>query len=241
MSNHPQLTLSLDTAPATSFDSFHLDTCNELVHSAVSAFVRAALDDIQLYLWGDAGTGKSHLLMAACDFYHRQGYRVAYLSGDLINQSGSLEGMDSFDLLCIDDLQRLDHAAEVELFHLINRVRAAGNKLLFAADRPIDSLGLALKDLQTRLVWGLVYKLDPLTDDGLANALRQEIENRSLYASDEVISYVLKHFPRRMNLLKQVVDTLDNVSLLEQRRITVPLIKSVFGEAERAELAGRMR
>lgn len=241
MRHHPQLTLSLDTAPATSFDSFHLDKGNELVHSAVSAFVRAELEDVQLYLWGEAGTGKSHLLTAACDLYNKQGYRVAYLPGELVNQSGSLEGMESFDLLCIDDLQRLDHAAEVELFHLINRVRAAGNKLLFAADRSIDSLGLALKDLQTRLAWGLMYKLDPLADDGLKNALRQEIENRSLDASDEVISYVLKRFPRRMSILKQVVDTLDNVSLLEQRKITVPLIKSVFGEAERAELAGRIR
>lgn len=241
MRDHPQLTLSLDTAPATSFDSFHLDQSNQLVHGAVSAFVRSELDDIQLYLWGDTGTGKSHLLTAACDLYNTQGYRVAYLPGELINQSGSLEGMETFDLLCIDDLQRLDHAAEVELFHLVNRVRAVGNKLLFAADRQVDHLGLALKDLQTRLAWGLVYQLAPLTDLGLQNALRQEIENRSLEASDEVISYVLKRFPRRMNILKQVVDTLDDVSLLEQRRITVPLVKSVFGEAERAELAGRLR
>jgi DnaA family protein len=181
------------------------------------------------------------LLTAACDVYNRQGYRVAYLPGEMVNYSGSLQGMEFVDLLCIDDLQRLDHAAEVDLFHLINRCRAAETKLILAADRAIDELGLALKDLQTRLSWGLAFQLHPLGDDGLRKAFRKEIELRSLQASSEVMSYVLRRFPRRMNILKEVVDTLDEVSLSEQRRITVPFIKTIFGDAERAALADRSR
>ncbi len=241
MHDHPQLPLSLDTAPATSFASFHVDEHNRLASDAVQSFVRGELDDVQLYLWGDAGTGKSHLLSAACDAYNRQGYRIAYLPGEVVNNSESLVGMEHVDLLCIDDLQRLDHAAEVDLFHLINRCRAACTQLLVAADRPIDGLGLALPDLVTRLSWGLVFQLRPLSEDGLRQAFRTEIEQRSLKASDEVLGYVMKRFPRRMNILKQVVDKLDEVSLMEQRRITVPFIKSVFGEAERAALADRIR
>jgi len=171
----------------------------------------------------------------------RQGYRIAYLPGELINHAGSLDKMERFDLLCIDDLQRLDHAAEVDLFHLINRCRASGTQLIVTADRKVDELGLSLPDLQTRLAWGLVFHLKPLGEQGLREAFRKEIEWRSLLASEEVLGYVLKRFPRRMNILKQVVDTLDEVSLMEQRRITVPLIKSVFGEAERAALADRVR
>lgn len=241
MREHPQLTLALDTAPATSFDSFHIDDQNALTRDAVRAFVNGELNDVQMYLWGSTGTGKSHLLSAACDTYNRQGYRIAYLPGEMINHSESIVGMESLDLLCIDDLQRLDHAAEIDLFNLINRCRAMGTQLIVAADRSLEELGLALLDLKTRLAWGLVFQLKPLGEDGLRAAFRKEIELRSLEVSDEVLGYVLKRFPRRMSILKQVVDTLDEVSLMEQRKITVPFIKSVFGEAERAALADRIR
>jgi len=241
MHDHPQLTLSLDTAPATSFDSFHVDDQNVITRDAVSSFARGELDDIQLYLWGESGTGKSHLLTAACDIYTRQGYRIAYLPGEMVNYSGSLQGMEYVDLLCIDDLQRLDHAAEVDLFHLINRCRAADTRLILSADRSVEELGIALPDLQTRLAWGLVFQLRPLGEQGLREAFRKEIELRSLQASDEVLGYVLRRFPRRMNILKEMVDTLDKISLLEQRRITIPFIKTVFDEAERAALSERTR
>jgi len=223
---HPQLTLSLDTAPATSFDSFHVDDSNALVLHSLRAFSAGDLDTVQIYLWGETGTGKSHLLSAACQMFSDKGYRIAYLPGEIVNQAGALESMEYCDLLCIDDLQRLDYASEVGLFHCVNRCRETGTRIIFAADRSPDELGLKLKDLQTRLAWGLVFQL---------------IQARSLEASDEVLGYVLRRFPRRMASLKQVVDTLDEVSLSEQRRITIPFIKSVFGEAERAALSERMR
>lgn len=238
---HPQLTLSLDTAPATSFDSFHVDESNVLVRDSVRAFADEVLDDLQMYLWGGTGTGKSHLLSAACQMFSRKGYRVAYLPGEMLNYSGALEGMESCDLLCVDDLQRLDHASEVGLFHCINRCRETGTRIILAADRSPDELGLKLKDLQTRIAWGLVFQVQPLSDEALRSAFKKEIQARSLEASDEVLGYVLRRFPRRMASLKQVVDTLDEVSLSEQRRITIPFVKSVFGEAERAALSERLR
>jgi len=159
----------------------------------------------------------------------------------MVNQRGALEGMEQVDLLCIDDIQRLDRAAEVDLFHCINRCREVDTRLIIAADRAPTELGLMLPDLQTRLAWGLVFQVQPLSDDGLRDAFRREIEARSLEASDEVLGYVLRRYPRRMSILKEVVDTLDDVSLSEQRRITIPFFKSVFGEAERVALSERER
>lgn len=241
MHEHPQLTLALETAPATSFDSFHVDEQNRLAREAVRAFTGGELEDVQLYLWGESGTGKSHLLSAACDAYNQRGFRIAYLPGELINQAGAVVGMEHLDLICVDDLQRLDHAAEIDLFHLINRCREASTHLILAADRAPDELGLALPDLRTRLGWGLVFQLKPLSDQGLHEAFQKEIEHRALQASDEVMSYVLKRFPRRMSILKYVVDKLDEASLLEQRPITVPFVKLVFDEAERMALTTRTR
>jgi len=56
-----------------------------------------------------------------------------------------------------------------------------------------------------------------------------------------VVTYVLRRFPRRMNILKEVVDILDGFSLSEQRRITVPFVKQVFDDADRAVLARKVR
>jgi DnaA family protein len=135
MQHHPQLTLSLDTAPAISFASFHVDEGNLMVRNAVQAFVDGKLDDSQMFVWGDAGAGKSHLLSAACDQLNRHGFRIAYLPGEIVNASGALDGMELCDFLCIDDLQRLDHAAEIDLFHCINRCRDTGARIMLAADR----------------------------------------------------------------------------------------------------------
>lgn len=241
MHSHPQLTLALDTAPAVSFDSFHVDSATALVRDSLRAFVDGKLCEQQIFLWGESGTGKTHLLSAACQALSQKGYRVAYIPGEMVNQPGALDGMEQVELLCFDDLQRLDHASEVDLFHCINRCREAGTRLVMAADRPPDQLGLKLADLQTRLGWGLVSHTLFMEEEGLRQAFRKEIEARSLEASDEVLGYVLRRFPRRMAALKMVVNTLDDVSLSEQRRITIPFIKSVFGEAERAALSERLR
>lgn len=238
---HPQMTLALDTAPATSFSSFHTDADSAVVRDTVQAFAEGRLSDVQLYLWGGTGTGKSHLIAAACQTYSDRGYRVAYVPGDILNYRGSLDGLEHVNLLCVDDLQRIDRASEVDLFHCINRCRELDTRLIFASDRAPVELGLRLKDLQTRLAWGLVLQMRPLSDDALKQAFRQEIENRSLEASDEVLRYVFRRFPRRMSALKQLVDTLDEVSLSEQRRITIPLIKTVFGEAQRMALLEQAR
>ncbi len=241
MHSHPQLTLALDTAPAVSFDSFHVDSSTALVKDSLRAFVNGQLKEQQIFLWGESGTGKTHLLSAACQALAQRGYRVAYIPGEMVNEPGALDGMEQVELLCFDDLQRLDHASEVDLFHCINRCREADTRLILAADRAPDQLGLKLADLQTRLGWGLVCHAQFMEEEGLRDAFRKEIQARSLEASDEVLSYVMRRFPRRMAALKSIVKTLDEVSLSEQRRITIPFVKSIFGEAERAALAGRMR
>lgn len=208
-----------------------------MVRNAVQAFVDGKLDDAQMFIWGEDGAGKSHLLSAACEQLNSHGFRIAYLPGEIVNASGALDGMEMCDFLCIDDLQRLDHAAEIDLFHCINRCRDTGARIMLAADRAPENLGIRLPDLQTRLSWGLVFQLHALGEDGLQNALRQEIEQRSLRASDDVVAYILRRYPRRMSALKRVVDSLDKASLSEQRRITVPFVKRVFDEADRIALS----
>lgn len=228
-----QLTLPLDTAPVTSFATFHTsegldDGSGRLLASrSVETFSRGELDEMQLYLWGEVGAGKSHLLTAACRNVAAAGLRVAYLPGELANQAGALDGLEACGLVCIDDLQRLDHGAEIDLFHCINRCRDTSTRLLFAADRPVERLGLALPDLATRLNWGPVFHIEPLAGVEIVDALRREFDHRSLEASDDVLSWIIKRFPRDMRAMKKLVEQLDQASLSEQRRLTVPFVRQV--------------
>lgn len=227
-----QLTLAIDTAPATSFATFYArgdDASGRALASAsIEALVRGELDEKQIYIWGASGSGKSHLLTAACRVVSESGLRIAYLPGELANQPSALEGLEAFDLVCIDDLQRLDHVAEADLFHCINRCRECATRLLFAADRSIERLGLALADLTTRLAWGPVFHLEPLQGVDVINALRQEFALRSLEASDEVLSWIERRCPRDMRAMKALVDRLDAASLSEQRRLTVPFVRQTL-------------
>lgn len=234
---HPQLTLALGIEPTVTFDTYVPGQHNVVACRAAATLARGHSDDNQLFLSGEYGAGKTHLLTAACQLASGLGYRVAYLPGELANQDGALLGLEQSDLLCIDDLQRLDHGAEESLFHCINRCRQSGTRLLLAADRLPGELGIILPDLQTRLTWGAVFHLQALGDDDLASAVRRQAEARGLTMADDVLGYLLRHSTRDMVTLMRILQQLDEASLARQRRITVPLVREVLGLAESSSLA----
>lgn len=222
---HPQLTLPLGIVPSSSFDSYVSGKANAEACAAVQALCAGVLDEKQLLLWGDKSVGKTHLLSAACQDFASRGYQVAYLSGELANYDDALQGMEAVDLFCLDDLHLLQPAAEVNLFHCINRCRDAQTRLVFASQPSVDAIGFGLADLVTRLSWGPVFQLQTLDDDELSAAFALMLKLRGLDVGADVIEYVVRRFPREMTSLKQLVEQLDQASMSEQRRITIPLIK----------------
>lgn len=152
-----------------------------------------------VYLWGEAGSGKSHLLRA-CE---RAGLHVA------------------------DDVETLDEQRQVELFNRINEARQSGGALLAAGNAPPAQLPLR-EDLKSRLAWGLVYQVKPLGDAERAVFLRAEAERRGMRLADEVIWYLLARVRRDLPSLTAILDELDRVSLERHRPITVPLVREAL-------------
>jgi len=224
---HTQLTLSLGIIPSSSFDSFLAGKANADASATVQALCAGDLDEKQLLLWGETSVGKTHLLSAACQNFADKGYQVAYLTGDLASYEDALQGMETVDLFCLDDLHLLQPLAEEKLFHCINRCRDSQTQMIFASRASIDNIGFDLPDLLTRLAWGPVFQLHPLDDDELSEAFALMLKLRGLEVSDEVIEYVSRRYPREMAALKQLVENLDQASLTEKRRITIPLVKSL--------------
>ncbi len=185
-----------------------------------------------VYLYGEEGVGKSHLLQAACRFCGRSGQPGFYLPLAPAENwhPGMLEGLESMRLVALDDLHAIagDQLREEAVFHLFNRLRDSGTSLLMAAVRRPGDLEWALPDLRSRLAWGLVERLQPLDDEALLDALRKRAEMRGLELPDETARYLLSRFPRRASTLFHLLDRLDRAALAAQRRLTVPFVRTVI-------------
>jgi DnaA family protein len=165
-----------------------------------------------VYLWGERGCGRSHLLQALAAAAGAGPWRAE-------------DPPDGAGLTLVDDVERLGEAAQIRLFSRLNAVRARSDAACVAAGAvPPAQLPLR-EDLRTRLAWGLVYQLQPLADAEKAEALRAHAGARGLTLGGEVIDYLLSHLPRDMRTLAAAVDALDAFALAHKRPLTVPLVR----------------
>ena len=134
--------------------------------------------------------------------------------------------------MAIDDLQRItpDPAWAEAVFHLINRCRNRGCKLLFASQDSPQSINVALPDLASRLLWGPVFHIDPLLDNDLLRFILDQSRQCGLEMPAEVAHYLVKHAPRDIRWLEQLIALLDSETLARRRRVTVPLVKELVAE-----------
>lgn len=227
----PQLPLGMRLRDGATFVNYFPGANHEAVDLLRLALHRD--DEPCLYLWGAEGTGKTHLLQAACHLAAAQGEPVAYLPlGDAAQFAPSLlEGLEHLPLIALDDIDRVGGEAEWEtaLFHLYNRVREQGGRLLAAARVSPASLPLKLADLRSRLGWGMVLHLHEFDDGEKAEALRLQAHQRGMEMPLEVAGFLLRRCRRDMAALFALLDELDHATLAAQRKLTVPFVKTVLG------------
>ncbi len=187
-----------------------------------------------VFLWGEEGSGRSHLLQAACHRFIRESRSAQYLPlAELAAMPPDqvLADLEQQSLLCLDDLDAVatDPAWQEALFHLFNRSRELGHRLVFAARMSPRQLPLTLEDLRTRLEWGLVFHLPALADDDKLELLQWYALRRGLRLEPDVAEYILRRAPRQLNDLLSLLKRLDRESLLHQRRLTIPFVKATLG------------
>jgi DnaA-homolog protein len=184
-----------------------------------------------LWLWGPAGSGRSHLLQAACAAVNGAAYfpleELAALGPDC------LAGTAGLGLVAIDDVERVaaDAAWERGLLFLYREIEAAGGRLLFASASAPRHAGFALPDLASRLAATTVHALQPLDDAGQREALRLRAAVRGLELPEETASYLQRRHPRDMPTLLALLEKLDVEALSAQRRLTIPFIRQALDPA----------
>ncbi len=225
----PQLPLAVQLPVAADFDTFVADRNAEAV-AAVRSLAEGGEVGV-LCLHGPSGSGRTHLLQAAVRRAHQTGRSAMYLDLTSRLDSSLLEGLESLELLALDQADRRagDAGWERALFDLFNRLREQGRGLLVALDRPPAEAGFTLPDLSTRLGWGPVYALQPPREEALAEALQRHARVRGLALSREVIDYLLRRERRDLVTLLALLDRLDRAALAAQRRLTIPFVREILG------------
>jgi DnaA family protein len=223
-----QLPLPFFFTPEHGFDEYYPGGNAE----AVEHLRRAALGDAEplIFLWGEAGVGKTHLLHACCREAHRAGLYVSYLPLRLVRDFGGeiLDGLDDQDLVCLDDLDAVvgDAAWEQALFNLFNRLREVGGRLIVTAATPPDGMAILLPDLKTRLAWGLTLMLRPLADADKLSALSLRARQLGLDVPPAVGRFLLSNYRRDLPGLLALVEQLDSATLAAKRKLTIPFLKT---------------
>lgn len=225
-----QLPLGLSLRDEATFSNFYAGKNAEMVTELKNT--ASGQGERIIYLCGTRGQGCSHLLQASCHEAQQHQLTSAYLplSSLLAISPEVLSGFETFSLVCIDDLHLAAGHPEWEeaLFHFYNRIYDAGGRIVMAANDLPKSINIGLPDLVSRLSWGIVFQLHPLTDEEKLAVLTMRANHRGISLPEEVGKYILTHCPRHMGTLFAALDALDKASLAAQRRLTVPFVKEVL-------------
>ncbi len=179
---------------------------------------------VPTYLWGDGGSGKTHLLEAVAQALREQGAAAGWLDPSLHEPPAFDE---SWAVVLLDDVDRYSAVQQHAAFNWFVNAQTLQRGVLAAGAVPPADLRLR-EDLRTRLGWGHVFHLQVLSEPERRAVLRQAADGRGIFLGDEVMDFMLTRFSRDLGSLMQLLDQLDGYALQTKRAITIPLIKSML-------------
>jgi DnaA family protein len=223
-----QLALDIGLSTRPSLDSFFSGP-NEAALSHLRLWTSGGTRaPVPTYLWGESGSGKTHLLQAVHHALSEQGQAVGWLDAHTWNPP---EFNDDWTAVLMDDVHLYDLSQQHTAFNwFVNALtpRTGSPRWVLAAGH-LPPADLPLRDdLRTRLGWGHVYGLIVLGETERRAVLRREADARGLFLGDEVMNYMLGRFSRDLGSLMQLLDHLDHYALQTQRALTIPLVRAML-------------
>lgn len=230
-----QLPLAVQLRDDATFDNYYVAD-NALLVNQLKQQLKEG--ERYLYVYGKAGSGRSHLLQAACHQAQQMGKSAMFLPLEELKSypaDSLFEAIEGQGLICLDDLDKVlgghvlgGEVWELALFNLFNRLKDSNTALLVSAEVAVRELPVQLADLQSRLSWGSVYQLNSLNDEQRQQALQFRASKRGMELTNEVAQFIYHRCQRDTSALFVVLDDLDQASLKQQRKLTIPFVKSVL-------------
>lgn len=226
-----QLSLPVRLDDSATLENFFLPSDSPNSH------LISTLQDIEnlpsLYLWGDNGAGVTHLLQALCHQAQKYQQSAIYIPLHEFQEQPAeqmLAGMESMNLICLDELESVsaDSLWAEQLFHLFNRSLTSNCKLVFGAQASPAALDTPLADLRSRLSSVLLYKVTKLSDQEITQALVFRARRRGMEMPSSVAQYLVTRYSRDLSDQFRALDKLDQATLVEKRKLTIPFVKSIL-------------
>ncbi len=222
-----QLTLDLHADAPPVLENF-VAAANADLLAALYEAVPVAEVPQHLFLWGDAGSGRSHLLRSVVTAAAQAGRPACYLrAADVLDSLPQAPGL----LLAIDDVEALGPDAQIALFRAFNDARSQRMTLITSGAAAPLHLHLR-EDLRTRIGQSLIFEVKSLTDDDRNAILNAQAATRGLRLEPEIVQYLLRHGRRDLSSLLRTLDALDAASLERKRPITLPLLREILQRDE---------
>jgi DnaA regulatory inactivator Hda len=223
-SQHAQMTLPLEYRPALERDDFLVSEANQEAIAWIDRWPQ--WPTTALVIHGAAGCGKSHLLHVWCSIS-----KALMVEADQLNEDIVLRAQEPDIKACALDhfaLKRLDDAQEEHFFHLFNTMKNKGGTMLIASRFPIELQKLKLPDLASRLKGSPHVEIFAPDDTLLGGVLVKLLRDRGIHISPDVLKYCITHMERSFDSAHNLAQQMDQLSLEQKRKITVPFMKDLF-------------
>ncbi len=229
-----QLPLQFEFQSNQSFDTFYPGSNTEIVNHLQQFFIKG---EQQIFLWGEAGTGKTHLLhslIQEAKNHHKTSFYFS-LDTDIFPCPSMLEGLESLDIVCFDNIQQIAGIKEWELafFNFYNLHRDANKKLVLSAPCPPKYLDIQLPDLKTRMSWGLTLKLKTLADEQQLNALIYKANDLGFEIPLNVGRFLITRYAQDLASIWVLLDKINLATLAAKRRLTIPFLKQIMADQKK--------
>ncbi|WP_077488026.1 chromosomal replication initiator protein DnaA [Sinomonas mesophila] len=230
--------------PKYVFDTFVIGASNRFAHAAAVAVAEAPAKAYNpLFIYGDSGLGKTHLLHAIGHYARRlyNGIRVRYVNSeeftnDFINSIRDDEGTSfkttyrNVDLLLIDDIQFLAgrNATQEEFFHTFNALHNSNKQVVITSDQPPKMLHGFEDRMKSRFEWGLLTDIQPPELETRIAILRKKANSDGLSAPDDALEYIASRISANIRELEGALIRVTAFASLNKQPVDVGLAEMVL-------------
>ncbi len=219
-----QIALDIGLARAPTLESFFAGPNDAALRHLQLWVGSPTRSPVPTYLWGEAASGKTHLLQAVQESLRQQGARAGWLDPSMLEPP---EFDERWAVVLMDDVHLYTAVQQHAAFNWFVNAQSLQRGVLAAGALPPADLKLR-EDLRTRLGWGHVFQLSVLSEPERRSVLRQAADERGVFLGDEVMDFMLTRFSRDLGSLMQLLEQLDGYALQTKRAITIPLIKAML-------------
>jgi chromosomal replication initiator protein len=242
----PEQELGLPVNPRYTFDAFVTGTSNRFAHAAALSVAETPAKSYNpLFIYGDAGLGKTHLLQAIANYVREiyPAHQVRYVSTeqflnqyvDAIRQNTMPEFKKRYreiDVLLLDDIQIIEgkEGLQEELFHTFESLYQGNAQIVLSSDRPPDAISTLEDRLRSRFKMGLITEINPPELETRLAILRKKAEREPIAPPADVLEFIASNITNNIRELEGALIRVCAFASLTGNPLTVELAEGVLSD-----------